>query len=73
MFVFIVRAASFDYDEYDSATVIAESGVDAISMCISDDSDCPIFSADQAPFSAELICGCDATEAQMLTASFNAG
>ena len=73
MYVFIVRAAHVDYDEYDSATVIAASGEDAISMCITEDYDCPIFHADQAPFSAERICGCDATEACMLTASFNAG
>lgn len=67
MFIYIVRANSCDYDEYDEVTVIAKNEEHALLLASS------LFSGSQFPLKAFFICHCDHDEEALLTASFNAG
>lgn len=67
MFVYVVRAESCDYDEYDEVTVIAKSEDHALLLASS------LFSKFQFPLKATFICRCDYEKETLLTASFNAG
>lgn len=67
MFVYIVRAESCSYDEYDEVTVIAKTEDHALLLASS------LFDKSQFPLKAFFICRCDHDEEALLTASFNAG
>lgn len=67
MFVYIVHAERYDYEEYDEVTVIAKSEEHALLLAS------PLFYRSQFPLKATFICRCDHDEEALLTASFNAG
>lgn len=66
MFIYVVRASNWDYDEYDEVTVIAKSEDHALLLASS------LFYKFQYP-QATFVCPCDYNEEKLLTASFNAG
>lgn len=65
--VYVVHAKTFDYDEYDEITVIANSEANAKEEVSG------FFMPHQFPLSVKKICSCDAKSTEVLTTSYNAG
>lgn len=76
--VYVVSAKRCDYDQYDAVVVIAKSKKQALDIVEHDSRKYggeryEYFYKEQYPLCVDCVCRCNASEPQVVLASFNAG